>query len=218
MKRFFRSDNSIFFIEVLRILSRLRLFVCVVSSAFIFFAAPVYAVDLRFEVTADDGALVGYTGITMVGYATGPGQGAYFEFPEPIALLPGQTIVTPVIPGTMMVDQNGYVIPDNWHARLIFRLAGSPIYMTPDSTDVRVRLTITTAPPVPVGELVLARVSDIEVRREQEGGLRPTLAIAAPRSVDFNSNTPLTMPLSITAAVAPMTSVTVPAFIILGSG
>jgi len=192
-------------------------YMAILFAAFIPF--PTYAVDdVQFRISVDSGVLVGYDSIQLTGYATGPNRNQYVQFANPISIFPGITAATPVIPTTIVEDNDHYVVADDRHVRLIFRLTGSPIYMTPDATDIMARLTITEAAPTSTGGPGTARISAIEIRPEHAGDPGPSLQFAPFILVNFVPNAPLTLDLRITGAVAPMTVATISAFVLLGSG
>ncbi|WP_175948512.1 hypothetical protein [Burkholderia pyrrocinia] len=196
---------------------RLFHYMAVLLSALI--PLSTYAVnDVQFIISLEPGALVGYDGIQLIGYATGPNPSQHFPFSNPMSLLPGTMTATPAIPTAIVEDNDHYVVADDRHVRLIFRLTGSPIYMTPDATDIMARLTITEAAPSSAGGQGTAGISAIGTRPVHAGDPAPSLRFAPSIPVNFAPNAPLTLDLRITGAVAPMTAATIPAFILLGSG
>jgi len=206
----------------------LRLFRYVLFLFLALIPPSTYAVDVQFRISVDPGALVGYEGIQLIGYVIGtnPNQvfgyfidhnpDQYIPLPNPMPLFPGYAVVTPVIPVSIAMDNDGYAVLDQWHVRLIFRLTGSASFMTPDATDIRTRFTITGSP-VPVGGQGAARISAIESRPEHAGGPTPSLQFAPSPPVNLVPNVPFTLELRITGVIPPMTTATIPAFILLGS-
>jgi len=183
---------------------------------YVFSSHPSYAVtdlnEVRFRISIDAGAIFGYDEIQLIGYATGLNPNERIPFQEPITLHPGETTVTPAMPTAEMAssrDATYMKLP--LQVRLIFRLHGNPIFMTNEVTDIMIRVTIATIP------LSQVRISAIEP--EHAGDPRPSLQFGpSPPPLNLVLDTPFILDLRIMGAIAPMTSTTIPAFILLGRG